>query len=278
MLRRLLVPLTILLIVVVDLVMPAALRVEEPLRGALAVPVVLFLPGYTVTLALFSRRDLGVPERIVFSVALSLILLALEGLLLNATIAGLTGRNWGSVVAASILLPLGALVVRTLRAMRRTEATAPDAEEAAQAGVRGADEPAPLVARVSRRQVGYIAAGAVLIAAAGVVAVTGALAQPQTRFTQLWLLGSSDARVVEIGLTDLEDTRMSYRVELSAGDSVIAQWPDLELGAGETWRQTVTLASPRAEAGTLVAKLYTPPESSSAYRLVTLEPGTAPAR
>lgn len=56
------------------------------IRIILAIPVVLFIPGYVLMAALFPRRDgLDITERIVLSFGLSIVIIPLLGLLLNFT-------------------------------------------------------------------------------------------------------------------------------------------------------------------------------------------------
>src|SRR5919205_467104 len=74
------------------------LRVIDPsvLRPLLAVPLVLFLPGFALTVILFERERLGIPERLMLSVGLSVALTALVGLLLNWTRLGLWTMSLGT--------------------------------------------------------------------------------------------------------------------------------------------------------------------------------------
>ena len=59
---------------------------ESALRVVVAIPLVLFLPGYALLAALFPRRaDLGMAERAALSVGLSVALVPLVGLVLNYT-------------------------------------------------------------------------------------------------------------------------------------------------------------------------------------------------
>src|SRR5918997_6967724 len=56
-------------------------------------PLVLFLPGYGLTAAL-ENRQLSPPERLLFSVGLSLALTVLAGLVLSWTPWGLQRGSW----------------------------------------------------------------------------------------------------------------------------------------------------------------------------------------
>ncbi|NQE51957.1 hypothetical protein C5S29_00090 [ANME-1 cluster archaeon GoMg3.2] len=59
---------------------------KTPVRSILGLPLVLFLPGYTLIAALFIRKDdLGGIERMALSVGLSIAISPLLGLALNYT-------------------------------------------------------------------------------------------------------------------------------------------------------------------------------------------------
>ena len=75
------------------------------LRYALGVPLILFLPGYSLMRALFPEKGNDLFEKIILSVGLSLALSPLVGMLLNYTPWGLT--VWS--VTLSIFLLISAL-------------------------------------------------------------------------------------------------------------------------------------------------------------------------
>jgi uncharacterized membrane protein len=59
---------------------------ETPVRVVLALPVILFIPGYCVILALFPREDdIDLTERIVLSICVSIAIVPIIGLGLNFT-------------------------------------------------------------------------------------------------------------------------------------------------------------------------------------------------
>lgn len=95
---------------VLAMVMPANSIVR--LIGAL--PLVLFLPGYAITAALFLPRSLGIPERLLFSLGLSVSVTALAGLALNLTPWGLQTGTWAIALAGIVVLS-GAIAWRRRR-------------------------------------------------------------------------------------------------------------------------------------------------------------------
>ena len=88
------------------LMMPIAFFTSGPLRTVLGMAFVLFLPGYTVVAALFPRRaDLSGPERLAYSMGLSLALVPLVAMLLNFT-------PWG-IAQLPIAISLALVIVGT---------------------------------------------------------------------------------------------------------------------------------------------------------------------
>jgi hypothetical protein len=72
------------------------------LRYVLGVPLILFLPGYSLMKALFPEKEKDLFENIIFSVGLSLALTPLVGMLLNYTPWGLT--VWSVTLSIFILI------------------------------------------------------------------------------------------------------------------------------------------------------------------------------
>lgn len=71
-----------IVITFVSIIIPA----PEYIRTILAVPIILFIPGYVLMTALFPRKDdIGIIERIVLSFGLSIVIIPILGLFLNFT-------------------------------------------------------------------------------------------------------------------------------------------------------------------------------------------------
>src|SRR5438477_895611 len=92
------------------------------LRLVLSVLLVLVLPGFALTAALFPHRSLAAPERVLFTFGLSLTVSVLGGLVLNFTPWGIEPKSW-AVFLACITVASGAVGVT-----RRTAQVA-DAED-----------------------------------------------------------------------------------------------------------------------------------------------------
>ncbi len=85
------------------------------MRTALAIPVVLFIPGYVLIAALFPRNDdMGIVERVALSLGTSIAIVPLLGLLLNFT----TGVDLNPIL---ITLCLYTIILVFIAAYRRME-------------------------------------------------------------------------------------------------------------------------------------------------------------
>jgi uncharacterized membrane protein len=228
------------------------------LRVILVGPLVLFLPGLSVSLIAFRGR-LGPAERAVYSVGLSLALVAFVGLALAATPWHLTPGGWAVGLGALVTIPTLAALVSD-----------PGNSGPKRIGARSRVE-------VRRSDVGLFAAGAGLLILAVLLATRGAADSPQTTFTELWILPSpADGRYeVELGVRNSEAIRMRFRVELSHGANLVAQWTDIDLRPGETWRTTINV-EPRVAGGEqLDATLFTGSSRTPARHVVLWWQGNA---
>src|SRR5579859_4618884 len=79
----------------------------------LTLPLVFVMPCYTLTEALLRRRSLDASKRLLFSIALSLVIDILSGLILNLLPIGLQAKSW------AVLLGLLTALFSLLAAYRR---------------------------------------------------------------------------------------------------------------------------------------------------------------
>src|SRR3989442_14452354 len=68
----------------------------------LALPLVLLLPGYTLTEALFPKRPFGAAQRLTLSLGLSLAITILSGFVLNLLPQGLGPLSWAGFLGLLI--------------------------------------------------------------------------------------------------------------------------------------------------------------------------------
>jgi uncharacterized membrane protein len=227
------------------------------LRASLSLPFVLFLPGYALSAALLPDGRAGLAERIAFSVGLSIAIAAIGGLLLNLLPSGLTQASWR-------LLLLGVTLTGAGYALwRRQHQRIPG--------------PGPLVTQISVPEAALLSAAALLI---GLALGLGALGvnpvnhstTADAPFTEFWAVPTQSGQqlVIQIGLRNLEDQRVSYRVTLEAGGRVLAEWPQITLASGDSWQAQATLPQDLSQQQ-ITANAYRAGDTTP-YRHVRLAP------
>ena len=208
---------------------------QNIIRAGFGAIVMLFTPGYLLTLLLFPAKEgIDVAERTALTLALSAITIIGTGLVLNYLPVGIQA---GSIA-------VGLSVTNTMFAVL--------------AGLQRARlEPARrflLPPALGFRRLLMGVAGFVVV-----VALFNAVI-PQDRFTEFYLLGPSgqlddyprylqpgEAFRMRLGITNLEGNPQTYRVRLPASDvsdtDTFIDVPQLE--HEETWETPVTLYAPR---------------------------------
>src|SRR5262249_13317704 len=220
-------------------------------RALVALPLVLFVPGYAITAAAFPSGRLGAAERLLFSVGASLAVAALCGLMLHWTALGLRPAAWavalGNVTLVSSLIALA----------RRWRQPA-------------GDPAPPRVAPMTLLGGGLLGLAALLVAGALLIARDGAIHQRATGFTQLWVLPDSAASQdhVRLGVSNREPGQVGYRLLVTASGTIIGSWPRITLGPDEQWEATVALPTAQPTAATVEAVLYRLDAPETAYRRV----------
>jgi hypothetical protein len=232
----------------------------EPLRMLLAAPLALFLPGYAITAAIFAKRRIERRHFLVFSVGLSLAVLALGALVLNYIPGGIRAWSW------ALLLFLAVLGCCRGAALRRPKRAAAPISWAL---------PHP-----NRTQAALLAAGGLAIVAAVILAFTPLSATNATGFTELWIQPLAAGNGVRIGVGSSERDDSSYRLLVKFGDAKTAT-RQLQLAPGQ--REVLALggesvaAAAGAEALPVTATLYKEdsPEPDHPFRQVStwLGPG-----
>ena len=171
----------------------------EPLRMLAAAPLTLFLPGYAITAAIFARNRIGRRHFLLFSVGLSLAVLALGALVLNYGPGGIRAWSW------ALLLFLVVLGCCRGAALRRP---------------RGAGAPFSWSPpRVGGAQAALAAGGGLAIVAAIVLAFTPQTATNATGFTEMWIQPLPADNGVRIGVGSAERDDSSYRLVVNFGGS-----------------------------------------------------------
>ncbi len=246
----------ILAVIILTIIMVALALTMTPVR-ILALPLVLVLPGYSLTEALFPRRSLGFPERLLFTLGLSLVVVILGGLVLNLTPTGLRTDSWA---VFSSTFTLGASATALVR--RRGQDIDPLA--------RLRNMPIGLTIR----QWLLLGSAIIVVGAAVVISMVGAIQQPRPGFTQLWLLpagGTQPKNVVRLGVNNKESATMDYRLAVNINGKAVKTWSSINLRSNAQWNSILVLQQSGHTGTTKVeATLYIKDAPSKVYRHVVL--------
>lgn len=227
-----------------------ALPVGGLVKALLLVPLVLFIPGFALTAAMFPAPALGRGERLVYSVALSAAAAALGGLAWQLAF-GLDRFAWAGILVAVTLASCAV-------ALRRRAGLAPD---------RLRSSPRPVLPGVPTA-IGMLAAAA-LAAVAVWTAIGGVQDQrAESNFTALWIVPSkyAGASGVQIRISNHQGAVHSYRLLVTGAGRTIQEW-DGRLGARQQFQVEVGAAVIPTGAR-LVASLY---RDGTLYRRVKLQ-------
>ena len=207
-------------------------------RSLVLLPLILILPGYATAAVLFPAGTIGVAERSLYTLTLSIAIAGIGGLLLQLFI-GLDRTSWGVLLAAvTVVIASAGLIL-------------------------GGERPAPQVSLPSMLPLvaaAFLLAGA--IAALAIVSARHGLAEGQARiaFTDFWLVptgpagASSQVETLSVGLSSHERYTYRYKLRISRGASVIVH-RKIELRPGHRWLGHLTVTAPPG--GTpIVARLF----------------------
>jgi hypothetical protein len=234
-------------IVLLDLA-PASIRIAATL------PLVILLPGYALTSALFARQARELPAHLLLSVGLSLAITILEGLALNLTPWGLQAVSWALALGGTTIAAGAVALLRGRRAAR---------------------SPAAPAAGPTIRQSLMIGASALMLLAAITIASSPAPQEGLEGYTSLWMVpaptGSPGA--LQVGVSSLEFATTRYRLQLEADGQVIHEWPTILLEPSQTWEADAIVRPELLRAGPVKAVLYRLDAPAQVYRHALWWPG-----
>lgn len=219
----------------------------------LALPLVLFLPGYTLTEALFYKRPLGVSQRLTLSLGLSLAITILSGFALNLLPQGLNSLSWTGFLG--LLVGIFALVA----GYRRRILTLSNEQ--------------PFLLSLTIRD-GILFGLATLVTVLAVVySSLGAAYQPYKTFTQFWLQPTAQAGkscALRLGVHSFETARITYRVTMTINGTEVDTWSPITLAPQQEWDQEVPLKPADMNKSYIEARLYRSDQPASVYQRVNL--------
>jgi len=260
-------------LVLVSLLAPAALLLtlfdldNTILRALLGLPLVLILPGYALTAALFPDDTLAGTDRVVFTLGLSLGSTILGGFVLNWLPWGLHPDSW--VVLLTFLTLGGSIIAfarRYLLALSASPRTEPEADP-------------PMHRSPIGLSVGHgmlFGLSTLVVVGAVVLARTEAAQHPPADVIQLWMLldATADTPEVRLGINSFGAADGTFRLQLQQEGYILQEWPALEIMPGQRWETTVTLREQQSGDGPVEARLYRQGAPREIYRQVSLWPET----
>lgn len=238
----------VILILILMVANPNALRV------ILTVPFVLFLPGFVLTLILFPREGLGISERLLLSVGVSVAFTALSGLLLNLMPWGLQASSLWFVLLVTVALELTVMFFA-----RRTWWT--DAVTSS-AGF-----------NFNTRQWVLMALAALLTVMAVRVARTPTPQQGLNGYTMLWIQAADVPNAVHVSVKSDEFDTTRYQVKYQFNGTV-REGSTFKLQPGETWERIVPLPAGVSAGNSFNVLLYRLDSPDQVYRRVIWWPNS----
>lgn len=229
----------------------------------LALPLILFFPGYMLTQILLHRgiatrsfirssHSIGVADQLILSLGLSMAITILTGFMLNALSFGLQGESW--TISLGLITMILALVTFFLRRREKQAIGTPS--------------------HIALSLQDYLLFGLALLVVTGAIfASIVRPAQPRAAFTQFWMLPANQSAqrcAVDLGIQSFETAPMTYYVVLTVNGVQANTWSPIALSPHEEWTQTVTLPSSNATSVSVQAELYRTNNLSNVYRNVHL--------
>lgn len=210
--------------------------------------MVLILPGYVFSIALFSQLEFI--ARLLLTLAISLVLVILGGLLLNMVPLGLDGSTW----TVFLLVIIGAGVLLAWR-LRSTQAGAP----------------ALLLPKVNLRVVLLMGLSLAFVALAIFVSQLATSRQDKT-FSMLWAnFDQNDPTLpLVIGVENQEGLPTIYHMVVEVNGSAYQKWDKISLENGKTFETRVTFSQPPSTAVRVL--LYRSEAPDKVYRQVLVAP------
>jgi uncharacterized membrane protein len=239
-------------------------------RPVLAAALVFVLPGLLLLRNLRPRPRPSF-ENVILSLGTSVALVIVLALVLHRFNA-LSPSGWW------VLLPACCLAAWLLS--HRKAGAAPEAPRQESQMAPGEQPPVPGIA-FNGYQVASLATVVALVAFAIVTARNGALAHQQFAYTEFWITpfdGRDHHRVV-VGVHNKEKQPVSYDLELTLNDKIVARHPNLVLADNEQIVEQMTApddgTSPEQR---IEARLYRNGSQPILYRRVSLSQQTAGVR
>jgi uncharacterized membrane protein len=249
----------------------------------LALPLVFFLPGYTLTQILFRKRSaggsssspvtrvrvsdqtpgsipgmrpghpIGTPDQIILGLGLSMAIDIVVGFGLNLLPIGLQGLSWTlSLGGLTALFALLAMLVRRKYVVTGEKASRP---------------------RITWLDTFFLMLAALIVANAIWFSIIKP-PEPQVSFTQFWMLPANPASkicAVSLGIQSFESSSRDYTVVVTVNHQPAATgWPTIMLAPQQKWVQLMSVTPEAQNDLYLEAQLYRTDQPHKMYRNVHL--------
>jgi Protein of unknown function (DUF1616) len=210
-------------------------------------PLALFAPGYAIVAAAFARRQLDWPRLLVLSLALSLAVLALGGLVLNY-LGGIHGFSWAILLLLVVAGCCRSTALRRDRPPKRLQLRLP---------------------KPGGAKLGLALGGLAAVVAALVLASATLPAKSAVGYTELWIVPEPESEGSEalVGVKSEEQQTTEYDLGVRIGKQLVKR--SFVLKPGE--ETSVHVGPPFVPAGftvPVVATLLLDSDPSYVYRRV----------
>lgn len=235
-----------LLLVAGGILLLLAVGSPNTLRIILTLPFILFLPGFALTIILFRRADLGIPERLVISLGLSVALTALIALILNWTPWGLTTTSLQ--MAFLLVLAVESLLILIFRRRQWMDTFRLPSHQV-----------------FTARQWIVLSLAALVTFTAFYIARTPVPQQGFEGYTTLWIKPADQPDLIRLGVECEEFQATRYQVRFEWEGSV-QEGPTFELKPGETWESDLRVPVASSSDKELKILLYRLDRPNEVYR------------
>jgi hypothetical protein len=224
----------------------------DPVRIAVAIPLVLFLPGYALTSACFSRAPLPLAEQAVLSLGLTISIDIVLALVVDRFSGGFDSATWalilgpGTVATCGVALFRGHLPRLPSRIQYSSRLTR--------------------ITRSASAAVLFALAGA-LVAFAIAISSSGAADRAQGHFTILAAKPSGTIRPgYKVEILNDDTVTNHYRLEIAQGTHLLARQEIGALDPGQSWDELVGAAADSASTEPVRIELYRNGDLNRPYR------------
>jgi len=216
-------------------------------------PLAFYLTGYALVAAAFARQPLEKPQAALFSVALSLAVLAVGALPLNYLPGGIRAGWWALALVLVVFAGCGVAARRRPAPPRRSRPAARPL-------------PRPGAAVVLGFTLAFLCAGVAVAASFVPLPADKAIG-----YTELWALPGEEGKAdVEIGISSEEQDTRGYELRVALPGRRQVFHRRFSLDPGERWLLPLSLDEPVGEGRVLRAVLFRDDLPRVPYRRVVL--------